>query len=80
MKFNLSLSSQEKRVIYTQVRDGLEKSLIIALIGEGIDPDTFDEEAFSIETDELGRPKPGHVTIKDHLERLADVNRKLSEL
>lgn len=80
MKFNISLSPQEKKSVYTQVREGIEKSLYVLLLSSGIDPETFDESAFEVRRFENGDFNGDDLTIKSHIDRLAEINRKIEEL
>ena len=79
MKFNVSLSPQEKKAVYIQVRDGMERFLYTTLVNCGIDPEQFDETTFEVSYKD-GEPEPGHLVIKEHLDRLAELNAKISAL
>jgi len=73
MKFNLP--KDQKKQAYENVRNELEKNLILRLIAINIDPETFDEAAFT--------PNPlstAQLDIKSILEKMQEMTQKIEEI
>jgi hypothetical protein len=73
VKFNLP--NDQKKQAYENVRNELEKKLILRLTIVGIDPESFDKNYFT--------PNPSstaHMDIKDILEKIVEIEEKIKEL
>lgn len=73
MKFNLP--NDQKKQAYENVRNELEKNLILRLTAIGIDPEVFDEESF-----EPNQSSTAQMDIKDILEQIARTKAIIAEL
>ena len=73
MKFTTKMTVEEKKAIYTRSLGHMELQLIAMLTQHGIDPDSFDEDAYD------PQPRPGQDTLENGalriIDMLADVKR-----
>jgi hypothetical protein len=73
VKFNLP--NDQKKQAYENVRNELEKKLILRLTIAGIDPESFEKNSFT--------PNPSstaQMDIKDILEKIVEIEEKIKEL
>lgn len=73
MKF--SLSNSDKKLAYTQVKNELEKSLILRLTVLGIDPEKFDDTAFIPDQNSTAQKD-----IYDIILKIKEIDKKIEQL